>query len=114
MTGILGAPPELVHFGRNITTEIRRANRLFAPIRELIRESSLNMTKGADEHIETGLGVGGGGGGGGLRKFLDTRKKGSKKIVGLGEGLRKFAHFKTNARHHHTDRMALISTQQFN
>ena len=36
------------------------------------------MTRG-DEDIE-----------GGLRKFLDTRKGGSEKIVGLGWGLRKF------------------------
>ena len=35
-------------------------------------------------------------GGGGLRKFLDTRKGGSEKIVGLGRGLRKFVYFKTN------------------
>ena len=33
----------------------------------------------------------------GLRKFLDTRNGGSKKIVGLG-GLRKFVYFKTNRR----------------
>ena len=34
----------------------------------------------------------------GLRKFLDTRKGGSEKIVGLGGGgvLRKFVYFKTN------------------
>ena len=42
------------------------------------RESSLNMTKGADEDIE---------GGKELQKFIDTRKEGSEKNVGLGGGL---------------------------
>ena len=41
----------------------------------LFRESSFNMTRGGDEDIE-----------GGLRKFLDTRRGGSKKIVALGGG----------------------------
>ena len=43
----------------------------------LIRESSFNMTRGGggDEDIE-----------GGLRKFLDTRRGGSEKIVALGGG----------------------------
>ena len=36
-------------------------------------ESSLNMTTGSDKDIK----------GRGLRKFLDTRKGGSEKIVGL-------------------------------
>ena len=49
-----------------------------------LRESSFNMTRG-DEDIE-----------GGLRKFLDTRRGGSEKIVALGGGLRKFVYFKTN------------------
>ena len=35
---------------------------------------------------------------GGLRKYIDTGKGGSEKIVGLGGGLRKFAYFKTNRR----------------
>ena len=39
------------------------------------RESSFNMTRGGDEDIE-----------GGLRKFLDTRRGGSEKIVALGGG----------------------------
>ena len=43
------------------------------------------MTRGGDEDIE-----------GGLRKFLDTRRGGSEKIVVLGGGLRKFVYFKTN------------------
>ena len=46
------------------------------------------MTRGGDEDIE-----------GGLRKFLDTRRGGSEKIVALGGGgggLRKFVYFKTN------------------
>ena len=30
-----------------------------------------------------------------LRKFLDTRKGNSERIVGLGEGLQKFVYFKT-------------------
>ena len=46
------------------------------------------MTSG-DEDIEEGEG---------LQKFLDTRKGGSEKIVGLGGGLRKFVYFKTNRR----------------
>ena len=51
-----------------------------------LRESSFNMTRGGgDEDIE-----------GGLRKFLDTRRGGSEKIVALGGGLRKFVYFKTN------------------
>ena len=33
---------------------------------------------------------------GGLRIFLDTRKGGSEKIVGLGRELRKCVYFKTN------------------
>ena len=41
----------------------------------LLRESSFNMTRGGDEDIE-----------GGLRKFLDTRRGGSEKIVVLGGG----------------------------
>ena len=36
--GTSGGGP-LINFGHNITTEIRSANRFFAPIRELIRES---------------------------------------------------------------------------
>ena len=36
---------------------------------------------------------GGGGGGGGLQKFLDTRKGGSEKIVGIGGGLQKLVYF---------------------
>ena len=39
------------------------------------RESSFNMTRGGDEDIE-----------GGLRKFVDTRRGGSEKIVALGGG----------------------------
>ena len=35
---------------------------------------------------------------GGLRKFLDTRKEASEKILGPGEGLPKFVYFKTNMR----------------
>ena len=35
---------------------------------------------------------------GGLRKFLDTRKGRSEKIVELGGSLRKFLYFKTNRR----------------
>ena len=42
---------------------------------ELLGESSFNMTSGGDEDIE-----------GGLRKFLDTRRRGSEKIVALGGG----------------------------
>ena len=38
-----------------------------------LRESSFNMTRG-DEDIESGL----------QKKFLDTQKGGSEKIVGLG------------------------------
>ena len=34
----------------------------------------------------------------GLRKFLDTRKGGSEKNVGLGGGLQKFVYFKTSRR----------------
>ena len=56
---------------------------------DVLRESSFNMTRGGgggvDEDIE-----------GGLRKFLDTRRGGSEKIVALGGGLRKFVYFKTN------------------
>ena len=33
---------------------------------------------------------------GGLRKFLDTRRGGNEKIVGLGGGLPKFVYLKTN------------------
>ena len=40
------------------------------------------MTVVGDEDIE-----------GGLRKFLDTRKGGFEKVVGLGGELRKFAYF---------------------
>ena len=43
-----------------------------------LRESSFNMTRGGDEDIE-----------GGLRKFLDTQRKGSEKIVALGGGASK-------------------------
>ena len=47
----------------------------------LQRESPFNMTwEGKGEDIEEE------GGGGRLRKFLDTRKGGSEKIVGLGGG----------------------------
>ena len=44
------------------------------------------MTRGG-ENIEVG---------GGLRKFLDTRRGDSEKIVGLGGGLRKSVYFKTD------------------
>ena len=44
----------------------------------LVRESSFNMTRG-DADIE----------GGGVQTFLDTKKGGSEKIVGLGGGLPK-------------------------
>ena len=54
-------------------------------MKKFLRESSFNMTRGGDEDIE-----------GGLRKFLDTRRGGSEKIVALGGGLRKFVYFKTN------------------
>ena len=44
----------------------------------LVGESSFNMRQWGDKDIN---------GGGGVRKFLDTRKGGSEKIVGLGGGL---------------------------
>ena len=43
------------------------------------------MTRGGDEDIE-----------GGLRKFLDTRRGGSEKIVALGGGAPKICILKTN------------------
>ena len=46
------------------------------------------MTRGRDADIEVG----------GLQKFLDTRKGGSEKIVGLEGRLRKSVYFKTNRR----------------
>ena len=55
-----------------------------------IRECSFNMTRGYKDTE--------GGGGGGLRKFLDTRKGGSEKNVGLGGEALKFVYFKTNRR----------------
>ena len=53
-----------------------------------LRESTFNMTRGGDADIEVG----------GLQKFLDTRKGGSEKIVGLEGRLRKSVYFKTNRR----------------
>ena len=44
----------------------------------LVGESSFNMRQWGDKDIN---------GGGGVRKFLDTRKGGSEKNFGLGEGL---------------------------
>ena len=41
----------------------------------LVRESSFNMTRRGDEDIE-----------GGFQKFLDTRKGGSEKLLGLERG----------------------------
>ena len=42
--GISGGGP-LINFGRNIATEIRRANRFFAPIRELFRSGEGKFIK---------------------------------------------------------------------
>ena len=54
-------------------------------IRSVVHEGKF-MTRG-DEDIE-----------GELWKFLDTRKGGSEKIVGLEGGLQKFVYFKANTR----------------
>ena len=51
--------------GREISSELLKAQCTV----HLFRESSFNMTRGRDEDIE-----------GGLRKFLDTRKGGSKNL----------------------------------
>ena len=67
----------------------------------MIRESSFNMTSGGDEDIE-----------GGLRKFLDTRRGGSEKIVVLGGGAPKI--FILQNQHNIIIQIGWFSTQQFN
>ena len=66
-----------------------------------LRESSFNMTRGGDEDIE-----------GGLRKFLDTRRGGSEKIVALGGGSENL--YTSKPTHDIIIQIGWFSTQQFN
>ena len=59
------------------------------------------MTRGRDEDIE-----------GGLRKFLDTRRGGSEKIVALGGGSENL--YTSKPTHDIVIQIGWFSTQQFN
>ena len=71
----------------------------------MFRESSFNMTRRGDEDIE-----------GGLRKFLDTQRGGSEKIVGLGGGEGRGSEnlYTSKPTHDIIIQIGWFSTQQFN